>query len=367
MTAILRAQNIIVKRDKKKVLSIDQISIENGEILAVIGPNGAGKSTLLMALSTLLPLSDGQIFFEEKPFQTKNTLKFRRQIGMVLQDPLLLDTTVAENIGTGMRFRGIKESIIKKEVATWAENLSISHLLNRKSKQLSGGEAQRVSLARALALKPKILFLDEPFSALDAPTRVKLISDFQRVQHENRVTTLFVTHNLDEALILADRVAIIMAGEIRQVGTPHTVFTSPCDREVAQFVGVESIIPGVVSSWKDGLASIKVNGYTVDVVGEGRIDQPVFVCLRPEDITISIDTESPVSSARNHLFGRISSMTPQGPLERIVIDCGFPLVALITRTSALEMQLTTGQKIQASFKASTAHLINRMEKNPSIN
>jgi tungstate transport system ATP-binding protein len=366
MTAILRAQNIIVKRNKKTVLSIDQISIENGEILAVIGPNGAGKSTLLMALSTLLPVTEGRIFFEEKPFQAQNKLQFRRQIGMVLQDPLLLDTSVSENIGTGMRFRGIKESIIKKEVAIWAENLSISHLLNRKSKQLSGGEAQRVSLARAMALKPKILFLDEPFSALDSPTRVKLITDFQRVQHENRVTTLFVTHNLDEALVLADRVTIIMAGEIRQVGTPHEVFTSPTDHEVAQFVGVESIIPGVVTSWKEGLASIKVNGYIVDVVGEAQISQPVFVCLRPEDITISTDTGSPNSSARNHLFGRIDSMTPQGPLERIVIDCGFPLVALITRTSAKEMQLVTGQRIQASFKASTAHLVNRLDKNPEI-
>ena len=196
---------------------------------------------------------------------------------------------------------------------------------------------------------------------------MKLIADFQRVQHENRVTTLFVTHNLDEALVLADRVAIIMAGKIRQVGAPHNVFTAPADREVAQFVGVESIIPGVVTSWQDGLASVKVNGYTVDVVGEAQIDQPVFVCLRPEDITISINTDSMVSSARNHLFGQISSMTPQGPLERIVIDCGFPLVALITRTSAMEMQLTTGQKIQASFKASTAHLINRQDKNPSKN
>jgi tungstate transport system ATP-binding protein len=361
MVAILKAENIIIKRNKTMVLSVDQFSIESGEVLAVIGPNGAGKSTLLMALSTLLPVSEGKIFFEEQPFHSKNNLKFRRQIGMVLQDPLLLDTTVSENIGTGMRFRGIKESRIKKEVEIWAENLNISHLLDRKSKQLSGGEAQRVSLARALALKPKILFLDEPFSALDSPTRVKLISDFQRVQHENHVTTLLVTHNLDEALILADRVAIIMAGRIRQVGSPHEVFTSPTDREVAQFVGVETIIPGVVSAYKDGLASVKVNGYTVDVVGEAQIKQSVFVCLRPEDITISKNEMPPVSSARNHVFGKILSMTPQGPLERIAIDCGFPLVALITRTSATEMKLSPGQSIQASFKASTAHLIRRMD------
>ena len=162
-----------------------------------------------------------------------------------------------------------------------------------------------------MALRPKILFLDEPFSALDAPTRVKLISDFQRVQRESKVTTLFVTHNLDEALILADRVVIIMAGEIRQVGTPHQVFTSPSDRDVANFVGVETIIPGVVTSLKEGLATVKVNGYTVEVVEKMKINQSVFVCLRPEDITILTNTEIPVTSARNHIFGQIISMTPE--------------------------------------------------------
>lgn len=361
MVAILTAKNIKVERNKKTVLRIDQMSIESGEILAVIGPNGAGKSTLLMALSTLLPITSGEIYFQDQKILRKNQLYFRKQIGMVLQDPLLLDSSVSDNIATGMRFRGKKESEIKKSVANWAEKLNITKLLRRKSRQLSGGEAQRVSLARALALDPKILFLDEPFSALDSPSRVKLISDFQKVQRENKVTTLFVTHNLDEALILADRVAIIVAGEVRQVGTPHQVFTSPKDRDVAEFVGVDTIIPGSVTALKDGLATVKVNGYTVEVVGEAQLNQNVFVCLRPEDITLNIDDNITQTSARNHLTGKIISMTPQGPLERIVIDCGFPLVALITRTSATEMRLSPGQSIQGSFKATTAHLIGRMD------
>ena len=253
MEPILKANHLIVERNKKKVLEVDQVLIDKGELLSVIGPNGAGKSTLLMALSTLLPITSGEIYFENSRIDDRNKLAFRRQIGMVLQDPLLLDTSVSENIGTGMRFRGIKESIIKKSVAHWAEQLNISHLLKRKSRQLSGGEAQRVSLARALALEPKILFLDEPFSALDAPTRSKLIKDFQKLQKEHHLTTLFVTHDLDEAMILADRVAIVMSGGIRQVDSPQNVFSTPFDREVASFVGVETIIPGVVIATKDEL------------------------------------------------------------------------------------------------------------------
>ena len=196
---------------------------------------------------------------------------------------------------------------------------------------------------------------------MDAPTRAKLITDFQRLQKENHITTLFVTHNLDEALILADRVAIVMAGEIRQVDSPQNVFTSPSDRDVAEFVGVETIIPGVVTSVNQELVSVKVNGYQVEVVGVAPANANVFVCLRPEDVTLWKDNQNSQSSARNHLHGQIKEIIPQGPLERILIDCGFPLVALITRTSAKEMQLTAGQVIHASFKASTAHLILRGE------
>jgi len=362
MNPILQANQIVVERNKIKVLDVDHIVIQRGELLSVIGPNGAGKSTLLMALSTLLPVTKGEIIFENEKVDDRNKLAFRRQIGMVLQDPLLLDTTVSQNIATGMRFRGIKESIIKKSVTKWAEQLNISHLLKRKSRQLSGGEAQRVSLARALALEPKILFLDEPFSALDAPTRAKLITDFQLLQKDHHITTLFVTHDLDEAMILADRVAIVMAGGIRQVGSPVDVFSSPSDQEVARFVGVETIIPGKVTAVKDELVVIKVNGYALEVVGTASVNSEVFVCMRPEDVTLWKDPQRSQTSARNHLYGQIKEMSPQGPLERIVIDCGFLLVALITRTSAKEMQLAIGQNIHASFKASTAHLILRGDR-----
>lgn len=357
MSVILEALDIIVERNKKRVLSVDHISIAEGEILAVIGPNGAGKSTLLMALSTLLPVFQGKILFNGKEIQPMDRLQYRRQISMVLQDPLLLDTSVRENIGIGMRFRGKKEDEIKKSVSYWSHQLGIRELLKRKSRQLSGGEAQRVSLARALAADPKILFLDEPFSALDAPSRAKLITDFQRLQNENQVTTLLVTHDLDEALLLADRVVIIIGGKIRQVGKPDQVFTQPADLEVARFVGVDTIIAGTVKSSSNGLTVVSVDGFELQVVADERVGRKVFISLRPEDITLAAVPPQEKTSARNLLQGTIMELIPQGPLMRVTLDCGFPLVSLITRASATEMGLVPGQHLYASFKATTAHLI----------
>lgn len=362
MATILKAEKITLVRNQKKVLSVEHISIEEGELLAVIGPNGAGKSSLLMALSTLLPVTEGTIFFDGKQIRKSDRLKFRRQISMVMQDALLLDTTVRENIGTGMRFRGKNESEIKQSVKYWSDQLNIEQLLSRKSRQLSGGESQRVSLARALAADPKILFLDEPFSALDAPSRVRLISDFQRLQSENKVTTLLVTHDLDEALLLGDRVAIIIAGRIRQIGRPDQVFTQPADLEVAQFVGVDTIIPGVVQSNTHGLAVVSGDGFQVEVVAEVPVGRKVFVILRPEDITLVQQIPAGKTSSRNLLKGEIKELIPQGPLMRVILDCGFPLVALITRSSAIEMDLTAGMLLYASFKASTAHLLARKDE-----
>lgn len=361
MPIILEANNIVVERNHKEVLNLEHISIEEGELLAVIGPNGAGKSSLLMALSTLLSVSGGTILFRGKPIRRQDQLAYRRQISMVLQDALLLDTTVRENIGTGMRFRGRKESEIKKSVKYWSSQLKIEKLLKRKSRQLSGGEAQRVSLARALAADPKILFLDEPFSALDAPSRSRLISDFQNLQSENRVTTLLVTHDLDEALLLGDRVAVIIAGRVRQIGTPDVVFTQPADLEVAQFVGIDTIIPGVVKQFVDGLSVIEVEGFELEVVANERIGRKVFVILRPEDITLSLQPPTGKTSARNLIHGKIKDLMPQGPLMRVTLGCEFPFVALITRTSAIEMGLASGQILYATFKATTAHLLPRKD------
>jgi molybdopterin-binding protein len=239
------------------------------------------------------------------------------------------------------------------------ERLEINHLSSRPAHRLSGGEAQRASLARAFALQPELLLLDEPFSALDAPTRARMLQDLHALLSQTSITTVFITHDLDEALLLGDRVAVLLGGVLRQVGRPQDVFTAPSDGDVATFVGVETVIAGKVVVSQNGQIIVEANGLHLEAVGDVPTGAQVLFCLRPEDVTISIQEGNFISSARNRLNGRILRMTPSGPLVRVVIDCGLPVVALITRGSANEMKLAEGQPVTATFKATAVHLIPR--------
>ncbi len=277
----------------------------------------------------------------------------------MLQEPYLLHRCVYENVAAGLKFRGLPQAEIQKRADFWLERLDISHLSGRPAHKLSGGEAQRTSLARAFAVQPELLLLDEPFSALDAPTRSHLLQDLHVLLSQTSITTVFITHDLDEALLLGDRVAVLLGGVLRQVGRPQDVFTAPSDGEVAAFVGVETVIAGKVSACQTGQLTIQADGLSLEAVGELVVGTPVLYCLRPEDITLSVSTNASVTSARNRLDGRITHLAPSGPLMRVVVDCGLPIVALITRGSANEMKLSIGLPVTASFKATAVHLIPR--------
>ena len=163
-------------------------------------------------------------------------MAYRRRIALVMQDPLLFDTSVFENVASGLKFRGVGKDEIRRKVPLWLDRLGVGHLSKRRAGQLSGGEAQRVSLARALVLEPQLLLLDEPFSALDPPTRSRLLDDLGALLSETATTTVFVTHDLPEAEQLAGRMAVIVGNRLRQAGRPEDVFAAPADDEVAQFL-----------------------------------------------------------------------------------------------------------------------------------
>jgi len=258
---ILEIERLLVQRAGRPVLEVEQLSIEEREVLAVIGPNGAGKTTLLLAIAQLLPLTRGEIRFRNQPLTPHQALAFRRRIALVLQEPLLLDTTVFENVAAGLKFRHFSKEQLRRRVKFWLEQLAIPSLSSRPARSLSGGEAQRVSLARAFALEPELLLLDEPFSALDAPTRLRLLEDLQALLASTACTTLFITHDLNEALLLGQRVAVMLNGQVRQVGSPREVFANPADPEIATFVGVETIIEGLVTRSHAGLVDLLCNGF----------------------------------------------------------------------------------------------------------
>ncbi|MEA3440810.1 MAG: ABC transporter ATP-binding protein [Chloroflexota bacterium] len=364
-TPVLEVHDLFVKRDDRVILQAEHLQVHRGEVLAVIGPNGAGKSTLLLVLSRLLTPDRGQIQFNGQSVYELHEVVYRRKIGLVLQNPLLLNSSVFDNVATGLRFRRLPGNEVNRRADTWLNNLGIAHLRRQRASTLSGGEAQRVSLARAFAIQPQVLLLDEPFSALDTPTRTRLMEDFHGLLAATEITTIFITHDLDEALYLGDRVAVLLDGCLCQVGPPQEVFSAPANPDVAAFVGVETVIAGRVVTSQDGQIGIQADGLQLEAVGEVAIGREVFACLRPEDITLlpcgerTESDPSPKSSARNRIAGHIKRMVPHGPLVKVVIECGFPVVALITRSSANEMELEEGSPILASFKASAVHLIPR--------
>lgn len=236
MTALVEVDDLLVQRGEVAALRLDHLEIHRSEVLAVVGPNGAGKSTLLLTLARLLKPEAGRIRFEGRPAVQQSITDYRRRIALVMQQPLLFDTTVYENAAMGLRFRGISGSEIEDRVARWLARIGVSHLAQRRAGELSGGEAQRVSLARALILEPQLLLLDEPFSSLDPPTREAILADLATLLDETRTTTVFVTHDLREAALLADRMAVVIGGRLRQVGRASDIYNTPADGEVAHFL-----------------------------------------------------------------------------------------------------------------------------------
>lgn len=236
MNPLIELHDLLVMRGKHAALTLEHLAIQEREALAIIGPNGAGKSTLLLTLARLLKPKRGEIRFDGKRASEESDLTYRRRIALVMQDPLLFDTTVFDNVAAGLRFRGVSREEIQRKVPLWLERLGVAHLIKRRARKLSGGEAQRVSLARAMILEPRLLLLDEPFSALDPPTHSRLLEDMGTLLTETGTTTVFVTHNLREVSQFASRMAVVAGGKMLQVGTPDSVFASPVDEDVAQFL-----------------------------------------------------------------------------------------------------------------------------------
>lgn len=234
---MLRVTDLYVRRGGRTVLDVPSFGLSEGEVVAVIGPNGSGKSTLLQALALLLPAPCTAYHFAGRKAELPSeALEIRRQMAVVFQRPLLVSGTVYDNVALGLRLRRVPEAEIKRRVQEALDMFAVAELARRDARALSGGEAQRVSLARALVLNPRVLFLDEPFSALDVLTRSAILHDLRPALRGRGVTALFVTHDFTEIPPLADRMAVLMAGRVVQTGTPREVFRAPADAQVERLV-----------------------------------------------------------------------------------------------------------------------------------
>ena len=357
MTAKLSLRDVVVRRGDIEILRVPSLDVVDREVLSIIGPNGAGKSTLLQVLAMLEQPAEGEVRFQGEPIAGRQ-LELRRRMAVVFQESLLLDRTVEANAALGLSLRGVSRSERRERVRPWLERFGVDHLAQRSGRHLSGGEAQRVSLARAFVLEPAVILLDEPFSALDQPTRESLADELAAVLGETGITAVFVTHDRNEAARLAHRVAVMVDGHVRQLGATVEVFSSPADETVAAYVGVETVAAGRVIEAEDGLVVLTVGDAHVEAIAHGFSANEALVCLRPEDVVLSLKDDAQ-DSARNRLHGVVSAVKPAGAEVRLEVDCGFPVVARITRRSLEELGLAVGTPVTASFKATAVHLIPR--------
>ncbi|SHK98211.1 energy-coupling factor ABC transporter ATP-binding protein [Desulforamulus aeronauticus] len=234
--SILVAEDITFIKNGRTILDIDHFSLNEGEVTALIGVNGAGKTSLMQILALLQQPTSGRVVFQGKIANKKNLRELRHRMAFVFQQPLLLDMTVRQNIAMGLRIRKLAKQEIEGRVNLWLEKLGISHLADGPVRFLSGGEAQRVSIARALALQPEVLFLDEPFTGLDSPTRGQLLLDIAGLLHGTKIATLFVTHDYAEIPHLAHRLSVLDQGRVIQTGTPEEIYQNPSNQVVVRLL-----------------------------------------------------------------------------------------------------------------------------------
>lgn len=337
------------------------LSIERGEIFALIGPTGAGKTTLLRLLDLLdMPVS-GKVYFDgvDVTCSRQHRLKVRRRMSFVQQKPVVFNMSVFDNVACGLEWRHVRSDNIRQKVEHILDMVGMVEYGKRNARTLSGGETQRVAVARALVTDPELLLLDEPTANLDPISTSKIEEVLTYVIRQRQTTMVMATHDMSQGQRLAGRIGVLAGGEILQVGSPGEIFTLPRNKQVAEFVGVDNILYGTVVEKDGSLVALSINegSHAIQAISDSELGEPVYALVRPEDVILT--TVKMPSSARNSFMGNIIKMTPLGPLVRIELDCGFPLLGLITKRSAEELGLVTGKTVHASFKASAVRTIKR--------
>jgi len=341
----------LICRVQKRLRSGFEIDVEltvplaESGVTVLFGPSGSGKTTLLRLLAGLDEPDEGLIKFRGTAwFDSSRHVCLppqRRRAGLLFQDYALFPhLTVGQNVAFAAS-RGAAAEMMK--------TFALVELAGRYPREISGGQQQRVAVARALAAQPVLLLLDEPLSALDVAGRLRLRAELRRMLVSSRLPAIVVTHDRSEAVALGDRMAVLIDGRIRQAGPVDDVLRHPADTSVAAAVGIENMLSAEIAGRENGLLILHVGSQQLQCLDSGETG-PFFACIHAEDIALSrLAPES--SSIRNRLAGRVVSVAFEGPLARVELDCGFPLVSVITAQSAIDLGLGPGDTICAVVKA----------------
>lgn len=313
----LQLENLNIDYGSREVIREFNLTVEDGQMVSILGPSGAGKSTILRAVAGLLEPSGGDIRLNGRSL--RGVPPEKRDVIMVFQRALLFPfMNVEQNVAFGLRMQKRSRREIARRIAHILALTRLEGLAHRKVHELSGGQQQRVSLARALVLKPAVLLLDEPLSSLDANLRQQMRELIQEVQIRTGITTVFVTHDQSEALMLSDRVTLLLDGRLRQTGTPRELFYRPVDCDVARFFGGANFFQGTI---REGMFYSDLGRFPVgEAGGNGR---RLTATIRPEDIAISDKNSLP-------LQGVVEKIRFEGSATRLNIRCGDHVLTALT-------------------------------------
>jgi len=322
------------------------LSVAAGEFISLLGPSGCGKTTTLTMIAGFETPSSGEILVRDK--RIDQLAPEKRDAGMVFQSYALFPhMNVAENIAFGLKMRRCPQAQIGKRVQEVAELVRIGHLLERQPRELSGGQQQRVALARALVIEPTLLLLDEPFGALDRKLREDLQIELKTLLKRLGMTTIFVTHDQDEALSMSDRVAVMNGGVIEQIATPKVLYDQPATRFVADFIGKANFIGGRVAGWSEGRATLQTSAGMLSAPAASALaDGPAECFVRPENMRLLADGES----ADNRVEAVVVETAYFGDRERVVLELAdhSRILALLERRAA-GVSPTVGARLTAGW------------------
>jgi tungstate transport system ATP-binding protein len=359
-TAIIECTGISRTTEGRTILDGISLEIQTGEIFTLIGPSGSGKTTLLRLLDLLDMPSAGRLVFDGTDTDAPEPVRLaiRRRMSMVFQKPVVLNTTVLENVAFGLKFRGKPLQESRAKALECLELVGLSGFACRRAITLSGGEMQRVALARAMVTEPEVILLDEPTANLD-PVSSEMIEDL--IVHINRklhTTIILSTHDMVQGQRLADRIGVIMNGTVSQTGSITEIFYQPKTRGIARFVGVDTILKGVVKENDHGLAKIAVGDILFEALTPALPGCMVSLFIRPEEVVLSKpEMVASITSARNQITGTITKIVPIGPFIRVIMDDKVPIISLITRRSCTEMGFIAGMQVVASIKATAIFVL----------
>jgi len=357
--AIIEAHGIRKSYGSLLALHDVDLSVGEGEILALIGPSGSGKSTLLRVLDLIEPANEGalSVFGINVVEERGRLIDLRRRMGMLFQRPIVFNSSVYDNVAMGLRYRGASNEDIDRRVKEALEAVGLSRYIKSRATDLSGGEQQRVALSRVLVTDPEILFLDEPTANLDPTSTATIEEIVVRLNREAGMTVLISTHDLAQGQRLAHRVGVMIEGTIAQTGPSQDVFRAPKDRRIAQFVGVQNIVPGRVVSRRGDLAVVEAKGKQILSAIPPPADE-VEMAIRGEDI--SLHRREPGHEETENLFpATVTAVEPTAPFVNVTVHCGCDLVALVTARRAETLGLREGMEVWVSILAKAVHLIPR--------